>query len=631
MPTRLGVMVVGIALLALTVFLLGRADSSAAQTRPAAATQPEAPAATVEAAPTAPAGSATPAREARPPTEAVAPARAPDDEKVLLRGTFVVTDPDGVEHAHEDGSFGLMLWHPSIEQVTVHVEDGHWRAEVSRPRRISVRAPILGGRAVQFDERTVIDVPAGPLTDWSATLAGRWVAMVSLAVVDRETSAHLSGVRIVAVDDWRRDLAHPGEPQEHRIVVEHGTSPLRFAPERAGQRRKYWVGAPGYAWATAYLSIVREEHHEIRLAPGGALKIHLQGGAAPEGARIRVRRSSENQSRAEHEADIPIAEATVRFGRPVLIDGLLPGPCTVGVEHGPRNQTPAVLGVASAAVVVGETTPISVALDQAEEPPRVPVAGVIELPKGWSRSSVQLGLVPLGSLTAWLPRYIPIHEWMMEAFDAGFHWDAGTLPRGRYRAQVHPTGISTEFETGRHGNRDIHLAIPPLARVRVRFLDPETGAHVTPSDASWGVGGSPRIAGQVRPNADTGEFELKAPAGDIYVSVFGNDRYQIERAPLVVVPGDQLVEVTLQRAIGVEVTFTERGTVVRQAGTWHIDLEPTQGQGRANMWRGSRVWVTAPGPYRLRVVDPRGGVIAAPRTVNVAAAGWTPVRIELAQ
>ncbi len=153
----------------------------------------------------------------------------PAAESIELKGTIVAIDENGVEHANEDGAFGLVSWKAQGGKVdTVAVHGGAWTARVAPGVELGCQDALLGGRSAVPDGELVDHELRHALpADGVVALRVRWLRALRIFVRDRDTKLDLAAVTIVRAEDWpRAEVANPGDLTPRRILVQSKPSPV---------------------------------------------------------------------------------------------------------------------------------------------------------------------------------------------------------------------------------------------------------------------------------------------------------------------------------------------------------------------------------------------------------------------
>lgn len=323
----------------------------------------------------------------------------------------------------------------------------------------------------------------------------------------------------------------------------------------------------------------------------------------------------------------PVIEVPVEQRESVELDSIAPGSYVVRVELGRWYRNPTILAQEGVSVTAGGIAETELRW----QAPVVPESGTIALtvacPVEWreceSSHFRSMGMASLryrgqsagsGSdqeiLTAPEPR---------EAGDV-ILYDFGIVevPPGPHIASVGTFDYQALIEVPEGASIEHTIRIPEPARVVVSAVDVDTGQVVPVESLSWNperprhsTGGSRETVNPVR---GTSRFEFCAPIGRIYLSLDGP--YRVHRE-LEVVPG--VNEVTLEASAVSKISFIFRDgdSIVPFDELAQIDADPLEGDGGIVAWGGSRIWVDAPGLYRVELPDLDGYAPIPPQEIRV--------------
>ncbi|HEX5050846.1 MAG TPA: hypothetical protein VFZ65_03660 [Planctomycetota bacterium] len=566
------------------------------------------------------------------------PATPPAGGTIALHGTFVVVDEDGVEHAHEDGEFTLVLWHGDTGSHRRAVtKAGAWQADVDElPDRVSVDDAHLGGRLVRCDD----DLPiAEPKT--AIVLRGRWLPLLLLRVLGDDTGADLADVHVVTKNDWRTPYPHPGSRAE--VVVERATSPLRFAPTSTADTQSIWARAPGYAWDTIQLDTASRAERVMRLVPGGDVDVTIVG-TPPDETWLRVREYQEMtrppditdeawQTMQRASRGIPQAEVAPNRSGATRIDGLRTGTWAIDLEKGDWFRNPISLGSTTVEIAAGTIAAATITLRGDTRPPALAhTAGTLVVPAAWGED-VTLSIEARGPTKAWFDETRRIDADEMEHRANGeYAWDARLLPVGDYQVLVDGTEYRTRFALPPQGDEHVRIVVPDPCDVRVRVLDAETGRAIagdwtpgwfsTPPD--W-EGGWTHAKSTAAPD---GTFQFRAPPGPISINAHP-DGYLWSHETYEVHPGANEFVLQIRRASGIDVVLKDADTTLPWPDFLSVELEDESGNSVVAYWSGNRVAAKQLGEFTLKVGTVQGYEPIPPRKVMVVAQEWTKVEIAL--
>ncbi len=544
------------------------------------------------------------------------------DEPFVLRGTFVVVDERGVEHAREDGTFriwlggaGKIVWGRELT-----LQAGAWElSTMMLPERVSVDDVMLGARPVICDAEMEID-PSIPLLQFR----GRWLAPVTLRVLGSDTGSDLANVRVLLGDGYGwHGGQHPGHEGGTTVVVDHTPSPVRFSPT-PGRTRTFLVGAPGYAWGSIDLDPAESAERLLRLEPGGGIDLTLVG-SLPYDTVVRLRKYVRGRPLADWR---PSDEGVTR------IDGVPAGTWNIQVEKGLWFQDPLVLGRTTAQVVPHTVAAATIALrtDQ-RSPPFASAAGTVVIPSAWRRQRVRLEIDPTGETRPWGNRQWLDVERIVPATSDEYRWTAGRIRGGTYQVCVRGCGFVTRFEVPPLGDQNIRIVVPEPSEVRLRVLDAETGKPIEmaarepewqPLHPWWDAGSWD----QDMARQPDGSYLAQTPPGPMRIDVI-TDRYARSSTRHEVVPGTNEFVVQVAPVCGVEIELWDGPATVPWPNEGKATLQDATG-GQRNAYRsGNRTAAKVPGEFTLTIADVPGFEPIPPRAVTVSPRTWTKVEVRL--
>ena len=101
------------------------------------------------------------------------PSTDPEIDEIVVHGTIVVVDAQGIEHGEEDGSFGPIVWKGDMgaHGNPVDVVDGRFELRMVRGQKLGFRKLVLGGRPARVQPETSLDIDAGTTIDVRAAWA----------------------------------------------------------------------------------------------------------------------------------------------------------------------------------------------------------------------------------------------------------------------------------------------------------------------------------------------------------------------------------------------------------------------------------------------------------------------------
>lgn len=563
--------------------------------------------------------------------------------KYVLRGTFVVADARGVEHAREDGECRLALVYWSEGPgLTVEVRDGAWSLEMlDLPDRLVVLGGKLGGRPVHVASAVASVAVDAAAWDAPLRLRGVWMEQVTLRVLSSVTQQDLADVRVVEASGVAVERGAAQGRSAGQVVFDRVTSPIRFpAPESSlRQERELWVWAPGHAWAKVTLDLLDPTERSVVLVPAGEVVITMIGEAPDPEAMLRLYEWREGAAElAGRHAQIwgrPLDELRPAAGGPTRISGITPGSYWMSLELGVWYRTPILLGGVRVEVAAESTVNVTLTVTASQAvPPPLPVAGEIVVPDGWNQDfDPKLRLMPDASLASRGVEEVRLTIKDMHSVDARtFGWSTDGLPPGRYAALVEECCFLVPFEVGPQGNERVRIELPVPADVNVRFVDAQTGREIEVAHASWwtdravwagGVSGAP-----LRKQA-SGSWATQVPPGRIRISGSA-DGYVVADLHFDARPGRNDVTVPLELACGIEVVLRDGEAIVPWDNErWKLRLQDANGRSGVKYWTAGKFTAFRPGEYALHLRGPPEYQAVAERKVTVEAASYTTVQIPL--
>lgn len=549
---------------------------------------------------------ATPAEESEASVPAEPVAAAPSAEFCVFGGSAVRVDPDGQEHASDDGAF-VMFWRrgAEFESRQVEVVGGSWSVSVPMGVELSVRELILADVLL-----TVEDDSFALPSDRFMVLVGREQQSVLLHVVS-EGGVELDGVEVWSGPyDFPSDMQHPGSSLEGEPLLSSERSPVSIPPNPDAWRTEtqYFVRATGHAWGTIAIDHAAKGERTLELAPACGLEVELVGSADWLEPEIRLwppdapTYATYAFSKVEPDAD----------DRGVFED-LPPGEYVVSVERGWGDERVS-YGTAAIALVAGDRAHVTVEVELPERPDVVLVEGTLTLPDAWGLDSVELKVGAEGDTRVWMPRDTSLlvgGSWgeSGEATKADdgrrFQWRVELPAAGTYRVEAWSLHVRELLRVPEEGLAGVELVVPPPADVIVTVIDDATGDRIAVESLYWSGPAVEGILGtsleSVVADATTGLVRFRARAGEIELSPKDPSLVPVDlESAHTIVPGENRIELRVRRQIGVRFTFMDGDAEVPFDWSWRLGARQVDGDARDVSRSIGVLWFREPGLYALR-------------------------------
>jgi hypothetical protein len=232
-----------------------------------------------------------------------------DGPKLVVGGSLVVADEQGTELTRESGTFELVSRARGASyRSRATVQNGQWRGEVVPFAPFAVQCVRVGGReAVPVDDASRLFAGGGD----DLALHVRWSSPGRLHVEDA-SGRELDGVDVV----WTPPdgAIYPDAVEEDAVLARRAASPIdvRSALDEARLRPRsiaLFARAPGCAWNRIDCDWVYGGERELRLEPGGDVRIALPRRARVPETTLFLRRGDRSSQpwaarRTEHESEI---------------------------------------------------------------------------------------------------------------------------------------------------------------------------------------------------------------------------------------------------------------------------------------------------------------------------------------
>ena len=395
-----------------------------------------------------------------------APKNEPTDEEisrpasgVLVEGSVVVVDENGIENSSGNGTFVATYWtgHSGSGDETVQVKSGRFRLRVPIGVDLGVSKLKVDDCFARVDPNRIAIASDQPIV-----VRGQLSHKVLLHVVDAATREELRDVTVLWNDDWRTDRTiHPGGLGPGHTLAEHVSSPVETTIRDDGFYLRWqttlYASAPGHAWGSARVDYTRGSDATLALSRSGDLEVTVVGdiplvstirlGASgnsdaqawlrlrkksveelpdleaevakavkeigamsddeilrvshgkprPTEPEIRERIERAHQRRSEAAATGEmVAQVAPESPGPTRVAGLPPGPLTVRLERGDHFDKPLVLAQASIEIIEGGTVHATLTIDaHPEARKRVHLAGTVHYSDAWKSDHLDLRFEPV--------------------------------------------------------------------------------------------------------------------------------------------------------------------------------------------------------------------------------------------
>jgi hypothetical protein len=416
---------------------------------------------------------------------------------------------------------------------------------------------------------------------------------------------------------------------------------------------RWYVVAPGKAWASVEARLTAEGKQRVELHPGGSLAVEIprwkdlvtptvdgQWGSkgrphrpaaattidAPEGAL-----DSWEPLPSGPFLELPAPDESGRL----RLDGLPVGLCGIAVRRGPSFRDGERYGSGSVEIRTGETAALTIDVDPTRVDAPVPVRGAVRVPEAWDEEHVVVFLEGNDEKTAGTGRSSRVA--LVPGQPTSFELDP--VPPGKYELWVYPTEWRTWIRVPPRGAR-LDLSVPPPCAGEVQVVDGETGATITRAEVRWGYhleGDDGDPLQEAEHDSDTDCYRFQAPAGPVRLSAvaegyqrvgFGDRRVEVRLAPGTVVR--RVLEMRRAGTIVVRAHLDgkplEQGTLAGSFLTVQYETDEESGVEFGSLGEGDasftglapREWtVSLGGIPGFRAVEPRKVELRAGETVEV--------------
>lgn len=544
-----------------------------------------------------------------------------------VTGRVLVHEPDGVRADASGRLTAELCWARESRVVEVPFEQGLFTLADERGLATGVRflgAELDGVRAPVWRTGAPLDLDQ----DWLQVAVNRRV-VAPLTVVSAATDAPLADVEVVvARGDARPGDVDPGPLDRASPWLARGaTSPVPVAGALESLRGRnsvdLFVRAPGHAWKHATLALDAE--NRVALAPGGALNVVVEGGVMDD-HRVEVLLSGAERAAFERAVDatgavafdgVPAGEHRVRvplpFGTP--FDPPL-AEARVEVRAGEQARVVLTLG-AEREVLAGYPVDLTVDLARGSRPRRLGATVLQHAPDGRSVQRARVALHPRerGGAARAVARL-------------------GEFPPGSYSVRLPELAWVQPFEVV--GPTRLDVAVPAPQTLVVTCVDAETGAALALEPlVAWSGPAAVLGDGDGAPQTHLGggRHRVRVPPGELTLELTDPERGP-RRTTVPVAPGTEAVTARFPSACAVLVRFEHGGEPwPGRPAPASVRALPVDGVGRVSVKVAEpgtlRLWLTAPGEYRLPIDVPAGFAPLATRSVTVAPGAVAEVVVPL--
>jgi hypothetical protein len=365
------------------------------------------------------------------------------------------------------------------------------------------------------------------------------------------------------------------------------------------------VGAPRCAWKRVELDLEGGEQ-VVALEPGADLLLHVRGCDPDDGARLRLRRTTEDFSR-------PCTQLDVEADGSLRLSGLPPGRLRVAGETG-SSEKPRVLGMVSLELSAGHPTEATLDLSPAPALRRVEARGVVHVAEEWKLDGLSFFRILLDEPDEGVHSLDFVRTSKVASWRAGyeaFEWAAADLQVGSYVIELSDPGYLIGFDAPPGGLDHCEFFLPPPVELVVHVLDDSTGKIVEEADVAW----FQRLGDRMTLEEDDvnqlgpGRYRIRAPAAVIELHVNAST-YGSSLQSLDLSRGLREHAVRLQGLCQFTLRLANGATPVAPPHSWSVHVESALGGGHViNMWTLETVLrcrVSDPGTYFVALREPPG-------------------------
>jgi hypothetical protein len=397
-----------------------------------------------------------------------------------------------------------------------------------------------------------------------------------------------------------------------------------------------WARAAGFSWAHVEIDFTKPAS-TVELVPAADLRVEVRGqlpDASRGTARLRIRdpkvpRESDvdDSEGAPSKTGVVIFDEVATLGT-TAISGLRDRPLVVAVELGDRLRPPLVLATTMVDPIVGQTTRVTLVVEEIAPVERVPLAGTLLIPSTWpgdewaresdedapEEQKLAIGPLDLKGATDDDEQSIALSAMTpIEGTPGAYRWRARPVQPGRYSFLLQAAGWAVAVDVPRGGCGDLALVIPEAATLRVRVTDAKDGSPAWPAGVYWrrNADGVRDVLWDVPLLGGTtpGEFEGHVPVGPGRVS-WSDVVWQVDpsTASAEIHAGSQEIAVTARRRRQITLRLVCRGAHVPWA--WSVAratrIEPMGSAvaSDASLWGSEFVRFGVPSRGRYRITLP---------------------------
>lgn len=531
-----------------------------------------------------------------------------------VSGRIVLSDSTGGALPADSGVLTWIAWKgTSGRHVEVPVKGGEWSVTLEvlgEPEGLGVHSLEMGG------ERFVVDVPEKKIPvpeDRFIEVFAHQPSGSTLRVVDAETGAELSGVRL-ARGNWDSE-EHPGLRAESRTLAEGLASPIDLTLELDQEVRKdmrtgeLFVRADGYAWAPAKVDFDVGGRYQVALQLGAELVVTFVGYDPQDRGELRVRAPGHGR---------PLVSAPLRKTDPQRITGLPAGELRVGVEVGPWYDEPLTLGEGVVTLAPGEVGDLVIEVELAPEPEYATASGLLFVPEAWGEVNTRVAMDFLGTALAGFDDHQGAAAVSQRSADRpgvrAYAWSFDKMLVGSYELSLREPPFAITIDVPAGGRTDYEFALPPPAELLVRIVDDRTGEDIRTDALNWNPKRPKGVSGGMLESAKYDEelvrYRIRGPEMEIELMLW-DWGYSPVSATVDLAAGVREHTLRLRRASIIEITLVNDETPVAFPDEWSDDPQPVDGtEGRVTLTqRGDKRWrfqMSDPGRYRFELPEVPG-------------------------